>query len=501
MDPIDERLTRAGAAWRVAQPGMDAPVQLPRPAVSRWTPALMAPLVGLVAVVLAVVGVLWAVSPRGTMDPASSASPRPLARLTDTAPGEACLLGHAASGLRRDPGTGLGIVQADGTAMPVRWPYGWSAYEQAGRVVLEDDTGSPVAFDGDLIAFGSAGTDQGIQTACRASLEGNRSVPGDPPTGNLGRAFSETELLALGRRRAAGGVALEGVVAEVSIARAGEDGATPGSALVGTVGGRGAPIFITADPTLAASLPGEDPLTGEFAFAVEDDGLRLLGPVRRVGDGAYLHDLVDLATAPSHEPALGSLIAVDGWLTFSLLWCPDGATRTPGVGPAPDDCRAVRIADAPHDPELAVPVQDAAWRELGAIPGLDVELPRHGVYLLQRVADGTERDWAVIARLDPAGTIAMDLPTVSAWTGSCRGIGLDAWLTGDPSDPRVAWLADDRGIRVDIVWPPGYTARFTPALEVVTSEGFVRLRAGDHVDGGCTTGSDAAGPLLIAPAR
>lgn len=89
------------------------------------------------------------------------------------------------------------------------------------------------------------------------------------------------------------------------------------------------------------------------------------------------------------------------------------------------------------------------------------------------------------------------LPTLAGWNGVCAGVGLvKAVLTGDPSDPRLAWLQTPTG-RKDVVFPPGSSARFTPRLEVLDGNGKVVGREGDVIDGGCVTGPDAAGPLLI----
>jgi hypothetical protein len=98
-----------------------------------------------------------------------------------------------------------------------------------------------------------------------------------------------------------------------------------------------------------------------------------------------------------------------------------------------------------------------------------------------------------------ACNVAPRLPTIDSFNGNCRGVGLSAHVTGDASDPRVAWVVQDNGGRRDVIWPPGYTARFTPKLEILDENGIVRLRDGDAVDGGCVTGPDGHGPLLIAP--
>lgn len=71
---------------------------------------------------------------------------------------------------------------------------------------------------------------------------------------------------------------------------------------------------------------------------------------------------------------------------------------------------------------------------------------------------------------------------------ACGGIGLDATIRGDPRDPRIAWLVDrTTHVRIDLVWPSGYIARFSPSLEIVAPRGAVVLRDGDHVGGGCVT--------------
>jgi hypothetical protein len=108
-----------------------------------------------------------------------------------------------------------------------------------------------------------------------------------------------------------------------------------------------------------------------------------------------------------------------------------------------------------------------------------------------------------LAILVVAGACAVPrpLPTVEAFNGACRGVGLlDARVIGSPSDPRLAWLVyGDTQARRDVIWPPGYTARFTPRLEILDEKGAVVFGDGDQVTGGCVTGPGAQGPLLIAP--
>jgi hypothetical protein len=82
---------------------------------------------------------------------------------------------------------------------------------------------------------------------------------------------------------------------------------------------------------------------------------------------------------------------------------------------------------------------------------------------------------------------AIPLPR-DEFPNECPTVGLEATLTGSPNDPRLAWLSTSEGRRVELVWPPGYGARFAPDLEVLNESGSVVFRAGDVVDGGCVKG-------------
>ena len=76
---------------------------------------------------------------------------------------------------------------------------------------------------------------------------------------------------------------------------------------------------------------------------------------------------------------------------------------------------------------------------------------------------------------------------------ACAGVGLSTVLTGDPGDPRIAWLEPfDGGAEpaLGVLWPPGYAAQFAPNLEVLDEHGRVVMHAGDFVDGGCVVGRD-----------
>jgi hypothetical protein len=83
--------------------------------------------------------------------------------------------------------------------------------------------------------------------------------------------------------------------------------------------------------------------------------------------------------------------------------------------------------------------------------------------------------------------IGPKLPTVPSADSACAGIGLmNTTLAGDASDPRLAWLVQPGGKRLDVVWPPGFTARFVPTLQILDADSNVVFRAGDPIDGGCT---------------
>jgi hypothetical protein len=104
---------------------------------------------------------------------------------------------------------------------------------------------------------------------------------------------------------------------------------------------------------------------------------------------------------------------------------------------------------------------------------------------------------ALIAGCGPAPKPQSNLPTVATFN-ECAGVGTSGHIASNPADPRIAWLALESGIRREVIWPPGYTARFTPKLEILDETGAVAFRDGDSVGGGCVTGPDEDSPLLIA---
>ena len=105
----------------------------------------------------------------------------------------------------------------------------------------------------------------------------------------------------------------------------------------------------------------------------------------------------------------------------------------------------------------------------------------------------------------PAATaVTLALPTVpGAGPGgidACAGVGLSTVLAGDPEDPRTAWLEPfngDAAPTIEVLWPPGYAARFAPGLEVLDERGRVVIRGGDFVDSGCVVRQDRV--LALVP--
>lgn len=97
------------------------------------------------------------------------------------------------------------------------------------------------------------------------------------------------------------------------------------------------------------------------------------------------------------------------------------------------------------------------------------------------------------------GPSILPLPTDAFVSNVCLGIGGGfVLLRGDPTDSRLTWeTALDGSGRQDIVWPPGYHARFSPRLEVLDPGGRVIARDGDHVPAGACVAGPAEDPRQI----
>jgi hypothetical protein len=88
---------------------------------------------------------------------------------------------------------------------------------------------------------------------------------------------------------------------------------------------------------------------------------------------------------------------------------------------------------------------------------------------------------------------------VSGPNAICAGVGLIAVLRGNPSDPHLAWIEQfpRGGGRQEVIWPAGFSARFTPLLEILDETGLPLIHEGDFVGGAC--GSPQPGTVLLVP--
>lgn len=93
--------------------------------------------------------------------------------------------------------------------------------------------------------------------------------------------------------------------------------------------------------------------------------------------------------------------------------------------------------------------------------------------------------------LAACGSAPRPLPTAK-FTDVCLGVGVQATLHGGAEDPRVTWLLMEGGAEKALLWPPRWTARFAPALEVVDPDGRIRFRDGDAVTEVCFAGPPEA---------
>lgn len=81
----------------------------------------------------------------------------------------------------------------------------------------------------------------------------------------------------------------------------------------------------------------------------------------------------------------------------------------------------------------------------------------------------------------------------------CGGVGYEGEyrLHGSATDPRLVWMTFPDGVRHELAWPLGYSARFTPGLELLDETGRVVAREGTLVTGGC--GTPQPGVLWVTP--
>jgi hypothetical protein len=84
---------------------------------------------------------------------------------TADAPADACMLALMSGTLAANPQSGLGI---DGSEAPiaVEWPFGYSARNELGKLVLLDETGKVLAREGDEVEIGGGFGANDIWHAC-----------------------------------------------------------------------------------------------------------------------------------------------------------------------------------------------------------------------------------------------------------------------------------------------------------------------------------------------
>ncbi len=68
-------------------------------------------------------------------------------------------------------------------------------------------------------------------------------------------------------------------------------------------------------------------------------------------------------------------------------------------------------------------------------------------------------------------------------------------LRGSADDPRLAWMVEPDGRRAELAFAPGWTARFTPLLEVLDPAGAIVARDGAEIAAHCST----ADPSVVFP--
>jgi hypothetical protein len=96
---------------------------------------------------------------------------------------------------------------------------------------------------------------------------------------------------------------------------------------------------------------------------------------------------------------------------------------------------------------------------------------------------GPGERWLPVARWDLPGGGHM----------LCAGGGTIGYfqLHGAATDPRLAWMIEPTGRRTELAFSPGWSARFTPRLEVLDADAWVVAREGSPITGTCNTAQPA----------
>ena len=254
----------------------------------------------------------------------------------------------------------------------------------------------------------------------------------------------------------------------------------------------------------AAECGADQRAACESAYVVDRlawlDG-RSLGPNPWIGGdstGAVLKprltpDGVVTALRPSLDPS-DAVVSMAAVTLGDIRTLTGKGVQTPGDGAA--ILWYVRIAGpAPRFPPMAWGAGNSGWMVLDDAGG---RLRGAGGWGFASVATGS---FPPSPRPSLSGGL-FALPTTN-WLpgGACAGVGLDAVLRGSPNDPRVAWLENKQGgqSRMEVTWPAGYRARFSPNIEILDENGKVVLRDGDAVGGACGFDLDTGMAYLEPP--
>ena len=81
----------------------------------------------------------------------------------------------------------------------------------------------------------------------------------------------------------------------------------------------------------------------------------------------------------------------------------------------------------------------------------------------------------------------------------CVGVGFDpVTLHGEESGPdQLVWVEDSRRREYALVWPPGFSAQFSPLLQVLDADGAVVAVEGDVLELGGTPDPDYSNLFLV----
>lgn len=104
---------------------------------------------------------------------------------------------------------------------------------------------------------------------------------------------------------------------------------------------------------------------------------------------------------------------------------------------------------------------------------------------------GPGEQWVPVARWVDSSGRAEPLCAGGGFVGEIR-------LRGSANDPRLVWMTWPDIGRIELAWPIGYSARFTPELELLDDSGRVVGREGTYVTGGCNIADSKVMSVTLA---